>query len=153
MRYLMQSLCFTVIVAGAPLLGQARELPVGARVRVTWQRGDLLARVRTTTVGDVVCVGADSLVLRTGANAATVPIARAAIVVLDRSLGASRRHTAVRFSAIAAVMWAGLAYAADRSVSSPKREVQVLAWGAAGATVGAVWGWNRPAERWKRDAP
>ncbi len=144
---------FAIIVVGVPLRAQVIDPSVGARVRVSWSAPSQPTLSRTPAIGTLVRSTRDSVVVRPAFRAEEVAIARDAIGSMEISGGVSRQRSAIWRGALGALIWAGFSYVGDRGVPSPKRGAQAMAWGAAGATFGGIWGWRSPGERWRRVTP
>ena len=158
MRTLVVALSIAFATAGHPLAAQfPSDVAVGTRVRVflpdslrqTWgPRGQWLR-------GEVAAAAADTLYLRMQGTAGAVPIRRAAIERLDRSLGVPNRAESALRGVVATAGWFGFYWAAirqvDRGLQTWRAFGDDLAEGAAiGAGAGFVLGAIFPTERWRR---
>jgi hypothetical protein len=155
MWVLLCALAFALV--GRPLAAQfPPDVAVGTRVRValpdslrqTWGPREQWLR------GEVTTLAADTLYMRLPGTAAPVPIRRAAIKRIDRSLGVPSRAESALRGAVTWAVWFGLNWAMIRNASddpSWDRFGDELAEGAAiGASVGFVLGAIFPTERWRR---
>ncbi len=128
-----------------PLWAQGAPVPVGARVRVTWVE----ATRSHGAIGTVRRISRDTLVLSTERSAQLMTLDRRSITKLETQLAVSRGRSAALYGVLGAASWAGLNYVGDRVLPERKRVQQSLAWGAAGAVVGALLGRKYPRTRWR----
>jgi hypothetical protein len=145
------------LAAARPLAAQfPPDVAVGARVRVAlpdslrqaWAPREQWLR------GEVTTLAGDTLYLRLQGAAAPVPIRRAAIKRIDRSLGVPSRAESALRGAVAWAVWFGLNWATIRHADgdgSWRRFGDDLVEGAAyGAGAGFILGAIFPTERWRR---
>jgi hypothetical protein len=139
-----------VLATARPLAAQfPTDVAVGSRVRVVLpdsvrqQWGPSVQWLR----GDVAALSSDTLYLQLQGAAAPVPIRRATIRRIDRSLGVPSRAESALRGALMGAFWVALFSAVDQ-----RGEIEEdLAQGAAiGAGIGFVFGGIFPTERWRR---
>ena len=128
-----------------PLCAQDALVPVGARVRVTWME----SMQSQGATGTVLRISRDTLVLSTGRAPQLITLGRGSITKLETPVSVSRVRSAALYGVLGATSWAGLNYVGDRGLPERKRVQQSLAWGAAGAVVGALLGRKYPRTRWQ----
>jgi hypothetical protein len=140
-----------VLATARPLAAQfPTDVAVGSRVRVVLpdsvrqQWGPSVQWLR----GDVAALSTDTLYLQLQGAAAPVPIRRATIRRIDRSLGVPSRAESALRGAFMGAFWIALFSVVDQR---GERIEEDLAQGAAiGAGIGFVFGAIFPTERWRR---
>jgi hypothetical protein len=146
-------------LAGQPAPAQFPE-EIGVRARVRVVRPDSLRQPsgpprEQWLRGEVAALAADTLYLRLQGTAAPLPIRRAEIRRIDRSLGVPGRVESAFRGAVAWAVVGGLTYAALRRIDDRDRTWRRfgddLGEGATiGAGVGFILGAVFPSERWRR---
>jgi hypothetical protein len=145
-------------LAGGPLAAQLpAEISVRTRVRVVLPdsvRQEWGPPRQQWLRGEVTALSGDTLYLQLQGAAAPLPIRRAAIKRIDRSLGVPSRPESALRGALTWAFWGGVYWAAIRQTDRDRtwgRFGDDLAEGAAiGAGVGFVLGAIFPSERWRR---
>jgi hypothetical protein len=158
MWFLAFALALT-FAATRPLAAQfPTDVAVGSRVRVvlpdSFRQASGPPRQQWLR-GNIAALAGDTLYLRLHGTAAPVPITRAAIRRIDRSLGVpSRPESALRGAVSWALLGAALGFATgwpDLDDRDERSNADAAALGAAwGAGIGFVVGAIFPSERWRR---